>query len=948
MNKTQHEKILTQLIKSFEEKNVKEFVFYFEKYSLCSDVSLKSIGIDLTITEYILQTPDSSIFIDICLDYSTSLYKKNPNGRYMLYYVVQSTSSANVEVFLKHLAFHQASNISINKSVNDLILKCETKNENNCLHDVIYKLTRSNYKECAKIIEMLLSFGVNPNHLNHESKSPFEILLEKLDGDFPQQEVIQAFGNATLEISDSSNYRAKISTFNTLNIKYRNKNNYSSDYLLELVKRGNENEFIAALQNTGTEEMAKCFCELMKSSIKMNFAKGVVVMLELAKQTKANEYIGHEMQSLIPEDITNVMIGDKTPLFHALSLCQFEVVAELLKFKSISFKNGSKCWNVLHEICSLQEVESNDDLLKCFELILKDERCDDYIINAFDSNNKTPLMYACENHHKDLECELIRRDAYVGHEAIIKNLNENIFIEQLNESMVPSADLNDHECKVQINYKFLIPPKFSENRNQEMKALFLIASESRLKNVLTHPVLTSFLELKWKRVNMLMYGTLFIYFLFFVYLTLFILNFFNDSLYNPSSNRVNIDSRFGDDEPLRNFEIVKILLGRSKRDVQEEEEEAKHAEMVINMTEYIKSHKLTYALSLIGTLVLTVCEIVQLIYTWRQYFFKLSNWVDCALLFLAYIVLLRSFGSIETLLQLRAVLFLLIAIQSFIIIARVSKLSLQLEIFKKVSKTFLKFIMLYFMLIFAFAMAFYTLYGSQKSEVDKDILRSDIDNTVTENGDDDNSFTDILMSTITVIRMMLSDFEGVKLQPDNQFNSFIFLTFVLLITIVLFNLLNALAINDTQEMMKFAEAVDVQKRIRMITTCEKVLQFMGIEFFNIYSNQFKCGRIFLTINKDNYVRIKKKVDVDGRMVFKYCEVSKMQIDQHNDTKDIELMPLESEQDYRANKSSYISQIYSLMPPVVLQYLAKFKLKLSSTTVEKIVEYLKELEKNADK
>ena len=254
--------------------------------------------------------------------------------------------------------------------------------------------------------------------------------------------------------------------------------------------------------------------------------------------------------------------------------------------------------------------------------------------------------------------------------------------------------------------------------------------------------------------------------------------------------------------------------------------------------------------------------------------------------------------------------------------------------------------MLYFMLIFAFAMAFYTLYGGQKLENDKDILRSDNNDTATDKEEDDNSFTDILMSTITVIRMMLSDFDGVKLQADNQFNSFIFLTFVLLITIVLFNLLNALAINDTQEMMKFAENVDVRKRIRMINTCEKVLQFMGIEFFNIYSNQFKCGRIFLTINQDNYVRIKKKVDIDGRMVFKYCEVSKIQIDQSNETKDnIELMPLESDQDYRTNESNFISQMYSSLPQIVLQYLDKFKLKLSTTTVEKIVEYLKELENN---
>jgi hypothetical protein len=161
------------------------------------------------------------------------------------------------------------------------------------------------------------------------------------------------------------------------------------------------------------------------------------------------------------------------------------------------------------------------------------------------------------------------------------------------------------------------------------------------------------------------------------------------------------------------------------------------------------------------------------------------------------------------------------------------------------------------MLLFAFAMAFNTLYGTEIA-----VKKSELDNTENnkkQEEDDDNGFQNILISVITVIRMMLSDFDKMKLEPDDKFNSIIFLTFVLLITIILFNLLNALAINDTQQIMKSAEIVDVRKRISMVGNCERILAFLKVEFFNIYSNLIHNGRIILKINKDNYVRVRTEL-----------------------------------------------------------------------------------------
>ena len=84
--------------------------------------------------------------------------------------------------------------------------------------------------------------------------------------------------------------------------------------------------------------------------------------------------------------------------------------------------------------------------------------------------------------------------------------------------------------------------------------------------------------------------------------------------------------------------------------------------------------------------------------------------------------------------------------------------------------------------------------------------------------DYDKNFSNPFIATITTIRMMLSDFDKVDVDATDYIKGIIFLLFVVLITIVLFNLLNALAISDTAEIMIDAELVDIQKRVSILYT----------------------------------------------------------------------------------------------------------------------------------
>jgi hypothetical protein len=116
----------------------------------------------------------------------------------------------------------------------------------------------------------------------------------------------------------------------------------------------------------------------------------------------------------------------------------------------------------------------------------------------------------------------------------------------------------------------------------------------------------------------------------------------------------------------------------------------------------------------------------------------------------------------------------------------------------------------------------------------------------------EETFSNPFLSVITTVRMMLSDFENVKIKPEDHFHGFIFLLFIVLITVVLFNLLNALAISDTNNILRDAELVDTKKRISILSSYERFFSFFKPTFTSIFP---QVSKIILTPNKDNVVKV---------------------------------------------------------------------------------------------
>lgn len=132
-----------------------------------------------------------------------------------------------------------------------------------------------------------------------------------------------------------------------------------------------------------------------------------------------------------------------------------------------------------------------------------------------------------------------------------------------------------------------------------------------------------------------------------------------------------------------------------------------------------------------------------------------------------------------------AVAVLLASIEVLLLLGHHPDLSLFVKMFTTVSMTFFKLLLLFSVtLLLGFAFAFFLVFGGDVG---------------TDNGKG-LAFTTFPDPFLKVVAMMSGelDYGNLPFGASPWSSRFIFLTFLFLVTIVLFNLLNGLAVGDTQ------------------------------------------------------------------------------------------------------------------------------------------------------
>ena len=253
-----------------------------------------------------------------------------------------------------------------------------------------------------------------------------------------------------------------------------------------------------------------------------------------------------------------------------------------------------------------------------------------------------------------------------------------------------------------------------------------------------------------------------------------------------------------------------------------------------NFTSQLKSSRQGFLkiFLMISWFLLTLSEMQQLIVHRWVYVKSLENWLEILLLISTFISCSGMVESAEVKLHSSAVALFLGWSELLMMSGRLPLLSVQHEMFRTVCWTFLIFMADYVTLLIAFAFTFYILFkGSSEQEGNAEI------------------FASIPVSLLKTIVMFTGEFDASDLSFDTlpYTSHVIFLLFVVLVAVVLLNLLNGLAVNDTVEIRKDAERLSLAARAKLISRveglvnalpkCMKPSVELKEEMFVIYPNR---------------------------------------------------------------------------------------------------------------
>ena len=663
----------------------------------------------------------------------------------------------------------------------------------NCLHILIGMLPSENYENIADCIKILIENGCDPNMPNEKSQTPFFSLLRIQHKLKDQNDLVDFFlKNSSIDVYTYSKKNAFKEMFEEKNpgksLPAKIDKTVDSDFMLSLLRASNETEF---------QVNFKLFKELANQ--KQNDA---------ADENKANSYAEdcatfmytaaqnglENVVELLVEDGVDVnkraanCEGKNPPVFLACASGYYRILEIILKAK-IKPETVHNKRNLLHEVCRHFGMDPSSNprvnFQNCFNLVIN--HCD---VNQKDEQGCTPLHYAVRYRNDEAVKSLLQKSSYVGTKNIFgetptDDMNREAFEDFLDDCISTNVrKTGDEEHKIFMNYNFLKAPAASKNEEEfrpEIAPLQNIADNSDLRPLILHPVLSSFLYLKWSKLSKLFYGNLIMFSIFMVSLIIYIV-------------------------------LCQSIAPKERNDD--------------------GWYCLFYILSVISLIVLMLREMFQMILSFKNYIKSPINWFEIVLIILGWTVLIQSSSDEPDTHQriLRAVTILFAAYEFLQLVGTLPILSVSTHmvsesiwstsspsitrfyflfqvILKRVSITFLKSIGLYSILLLAFALCFYTLFGGKHAEemVEKaaaNLTESGESKSCCDHDNDGDAFNSFGYPGIAIIKtfvMLTGEFDASSLDLDRNGASYciIFLLFVFLVTIVLFNLLNALAVDDT-------------------------------------------------------------------------------------------------------------------------------------------------------
>ena len=132
-----------------------------------------------------------------------------------------------------------------------------------------------------------------------------------------------------------------------------------------------------------------------------------------------------------------------------------------------------------------------------------------------------------------------------------------------------------------------------------------------------------------------------------------------------------------------------------------------------------------------------------------------------------------------------------------------------------------------------------------------------------------NNFNTVGLAIIKSFAMLSGELEGSYMHQEGLTYGVLFLLFLFLITIVLYNLLNALAVSDTQEIKSDARLIDLHQRILTMQETEEAVfkrnSYMGDylkKVISMFPNTVPDGSIVIKPNRSRHIFVNETEQIN--------------------------------------------------------------------------------------
>ena len=438
----------------------------------------------------------------------------------------------------------------------------------------------------------------------------------------------------------------------------------------------------------------------------------------------------------------------------------------------------------------------------------------------------TPLHIAAQKGSHDIVRKLLRCEANLGLKNArgltpIVHIAPDIMEEFLDDCLESDGSTTGKDFQITFKYSFLGPPRMRKfdlgkegeplletkevmgddvtNIKQlpETEPLWYMSQIKEHRHLLSHPTITSFLWMKWRKMRPYFYINVGFYLLFFSFLTAWIL----------------MKTEYEDSGPADPPTREKILA----------------------------LQWITFVLLIL----FTIREFVQMAVSYRRYFFNVENLLELSLIIMTYYLMSVSqlgndFKHVSAgqsdFKNISAVVLLFSWLEVVLLIGGHPRLSTYVSMFTKISFNFAKFLCLFVSLIIGFGLCFFILYRNPKEELN-----------------DGQVFNEYFSSPSkallkTVIISLTGEIEFEDLVFGGTLGWMVFLLFVFLIMLVLVNLLNGLAVSDIAVIQKEAEIMSHISRVELMCQIESILLGDPFSFLENFPRLPKIARKLPTYN----------------------------------------------------------------------------------------------------